>query len=73
MNKSLKEVEDLIELSKDVVRHVASGILATSLIDSETVQAYSKLLESIHINISEFISIYKDKQNFIDKIKFAMF
>lgn len=73
MNKSLKEVEDLIQMSKDVIQHVANGILATPLIDSEAVQAYSKLLESIHINIAEFISMYKDKQNFLNKIKFAVF
>ena len=73
MEHSLKEIENLVELSKDVMRHVADSILATPLIDSEAVQAYSKLLESIHINIAEFIGVYRDKQNFIDKVKFAMF
>ena len=73
MSKSLKEVEELIQMSKSVIQHVANSILATSLIDSEAVQAYSKLLESIHISISEFIQVYKDKQNFINKIKFALF
>ena len=73
MNQSLKEIEDMVQLSKDVLRHVASSILATTLIDSEAVQAYSKLLESIHVNIVEFISIYKDKQNFVNKIKYAIF
>ena len=73
IGKSLKEVEDMIQLSKDVLKHVADSILCTSLVDSESVQAYSKLLESIHLNIVEFITIYKDKSNFIDKIKFALF
>lgn len=73
MNQSLKEVEDMISLSKSILSHVANGILATSLIDSETVQAYSKLLESIHLNIVEFLQVYKDKQNFINKIKYALF
>ena len=73
MNKSLKEIEDMVSLSKDILNHVAQSILATTLIDSEAVQAYSKLLESIHLNIVEFIQVYKDKQNFIDKIKFALF
>ena len=73
MDHSLKELEDIIDLSKDVIRHVHSSILATPLIDSEAVQAYSKLVESIHISIAEFIGVYRDKQNFVDKVKFAIF
>ena len=73
MDHSLKEIEDMVQLSKDVLKHVADSLLATSLIDSEAVQAYSKLLESIHVNIQEFISVYKDKQSFVNKIKFALF
>lgn len=73
MDHSLKEIEDMVYLAKDVMKHVAESILATPLIDSEAVQAYSKLMESIHISISEFIGVYRDKQNFINKVKFAMF
>ena len=73
MQHSLSEIEGIVNLAKDVMRHVAQSILATPLIDSEAVQAYSKLIESIHISIAEFISVYKDKQNFINKIKYAMF
>ena len=70
MSKSLKEIEDMVSLSKSILSHVANSILATTLIDSEAVQAYSKLLESIHVNVVEFIQVYKDKQDFINKIKF---
>ena len=73
MEHSLGEIEGIVNLAKDVMRHVAQSILATPLIDSEAVQAYSKLIESIHISIAEFIAVYKDKQNFINKIKYAMF
>ena len=73
MDHSLKELEEMVDLSKDVIKHVHSSILATPLIDSEAVQAYSKLVESIHISISEFIGVYRDKQNFINKVKFAIF
>lgn len=31
------------------------------------------MLESIHLNLAEFISIYKDKQKYIDKIKLMIF
>jgi hypothetical protein len=70
MELSLKSIEDMVQLSKDVLRHVADSILATPLIDSEAVQAYSKLMESIHVNINEFISLYKSKADFINRIKF---
>ena len=73
LEHSLSEIEGIINIAKDVLRHVAQSILATPLIDSEAVQAYSKLIESIHISIGEFISVYKDKQNFINKIKYAIF
>ena len=73
MEHSLKEIEGMIDLSKDVLKHVADSILATPLIDSEAVQAYSKLMESIHVNIGEFISVYRDRLSFMNKVKFAMF
>lgn len=73
MEESLSRIEDMVDLSKSVLRHVAESILATPLIDSEAVQAYSKLMESIHINIAEFVTLYKDKQNFVNKIRYAMF
>lgn len=37
MDHSLKQIEEMVELSKDVMRHVADSILATTLIDSESV------------------------------------
>lgn len=70
---SLRSLEELIDLSKDIIKHVHASILATPLIDSEAVQAYGKLVESIHISINEFINIYRDKQNFVNKIKYALF
>lgn len=73
MEISLKSIEDMVVLSKSVLKHVADSILATPLIDSEAVQAYSKLMESIHVNINEFISIYKSKMDFVNKIKFSLF
>lgn len=67
------ELRELIDTSKSVLLHVSNSILATPLIDSEAVQAYSKLMESIHITMAEFIQLYRDKQNFINKIKYSIF
>ena len=73
MDHSLREVEELIALSKKMFKHIADSILTTDLVDSELVQAASKLLESIHINIAEFIQLYRSKQQFVDKIKVMIF
>lgn len=72
MEHSLEQVEELVDLSKDIIRHVAQSILATPLIDSEAVQAYSNLLECIRISIDEFVGVYRDKINFMNKVKFEM-
>ena len=73
LDLSLKQVEDMIDLSKKMFKHIADSILTTDLVDSELVQAASKLLESIHINIAEFIQLYRSKQQFVDKIKVMIF
>lgn len=72
MELSLKEVEELISLSKQMFKHIADSILSSDLIDSELVHAASVLMESIHINIAEFIQLYKSKQAFVDKVRFAV-
>lgn len=65
----MKEVEDLISLSKQMFKHIYENFCSSDLIDPELVSSTSKLLESIHINIAEFVSMYRDKQRFIDKVK----
>lgn len=73
MNSTMKEVEDLIFTSKKMFKHIYENIITSDLIDAEVVSAVAKLMEGIHINISEFISMYKDRQKYIDKIKLMVF
>ena len=73
MNSSMKQVEDLIDMSKKIFKHIYESIIATDLLDSELVSAAGKFLESIHINIAEFLSMYKDRQKFVEKIKVMTF
>ena len=73
LNSSMKEVEDLIDTSEQMFKHIYESIITTDLIDSELVGAAGKLLEAIHINIAEFLNMYKDRQKFIDKIKLLTF
>lgn len=73
MNSTMKEVEDLIFTSKKMFKHIYENIITSDLIDAEVVSAVAKLMEGIHINISEFISMYKDRQKYVDKIKLMVF
>ena len=73
MNSSMKEVEDLIQVAKQLFKHVHVSLVTCDLVDPEAIQAAAKLLEGIHINIAEFISLYKDKQRYIDKIRVMVF
>lgn len=73
LDSSMKEVEELIQMSKAMFKHVYENVVSSELCDSELISSVSKLLESIHINIAEFISLYRDKERFIEKVKFSLF
>jgi hypothetical protein len=61
MDLSMKEVEDLINLSKNLFKHVYENIVSSDLLDSELIAASAKMLESVHINIAEFLQMYRDR------------
>ena len=54
-------------------KHVYESIVSCELVDSELVSSASKLLEAIHINIAEVLSLYKDKMKYIERIKIMTF
>lgn len=66
---NLKELKDLIDTSKRVIQHVYESIVTSDLVDSELIQAMAKLIEATHINISDYIDLYKQKIAFFDKVK----
>ena len=69
----MKEIEDMIELSKKLFKHIYNNIITSDLLDSELIESAAKMLESIHINIAEFLEMYREKQRFIEKIKLMIF
>lgn len=73
MDSSMKEVEDLIQIAKQLFKHVHASLVTCDLVDPEAIQAAAKLLEGIHINIAEFISMYKERQRYVDKIRILVF
>lgn len=66
---SLNEIKQLIEISKDTIRHVYDALVSSDLVDSELVSAFAKLMESTKLTVGEYINLYKDRLNFYDKIR----
>lgn len=69
ISTSLGHIKELVEVSKDTIRYIYQQIIDSELVDSELVGSFSKLLEAVHIQISEYIGLYKDRQNFYYKVK----
>lgn len=66
---SLGHIKELVDVSKDTIRYIYNQLIDSELIDSELVGSFSKLLEAVHIQISEYIQLYKDRQNFLYKMQ----
>ena len=73
MTASLREIEKMIVSGQQVFQHVVNNITSSDLLDPELVHAAAAFLESIHLNVAEFISIYKAKTKFVEKIKVMVF
>lgn len=72
IDDSLKSIDELINISKEVIKHVYENIACTELVDSEMIHAAAAFIESCHLNIKEYIDLYKDRLKFFDKVKFEM-
>lgn len=72
IDNSLKNIDELISISKEVIKHVYENITCTELVDSELIHAAATFIESCHLNIKEYIDLYKDRLKFFDKVKFEM-
>lgn len=72
ISKNLDNINELIELSKNVIKHLYTNIISTDLIDPELIQAAASFIESTRANISEYLAIYKDRQKFYEKIHLEM-
>lgn len=69
---SLKHIDELISISKDVIRHIYENIVCTELVDSELIHAAAAFIESCHLNVKEYIDLYKDRLKFYDKVRMEM-
>lgn len=69
IQQSLGQIRELVEISKDTVRYIYQQLVDSELVDSELVGSFSKLLEAVHVQISEYIQLYKDRQSFYSKVR----
>lgn len=72
IEKSLKNIDELIVISKDIIKHIYENIACTELVDSELIHAAATFIESCHLNIKEYIDLYKDRLKFFDKVQFEI-
>lgn len=69
IESNLTELKDLIDISKKVIMHVYESVITTDLVDSELIGALAKLIEATHINIADYIGLYRQRVSFYDKMK----
>ena len=69
ISQNLTEIKELIEISKNTIRHVYDSLVSSELVDSELVSAFAKLMESTKLTVGEYITLYKDRLAFYDKVR----
>ena len=72
IKKSLSNIDELISISKEIIKHIYEGVVSTELVDSETIHAAATLIESCHLNVKEYIDLYKDRLKFCEKVQLEM-
>ena len=72
IRNGLDQIRELIEVSKSVIQHTHEQICNSELLDPEVIQAFSKVLESSHLTIAEYVGLYKDRMAFYDKVRLKM-
>ena len=63
------EMTDLSTRANEVLDAVRQEITSSSLVDPELIAAYASLLKSTREIISDYITIYRDHQNYQNKVE----
>lgn len=72
IKESLGSINDLIEISKGVIKHIYDNIICTELVDSDLIHAAAAFIESCRLNVHEYIDVYRDRVKFLNKVEFEM-
>jgi hypothetical protein len=63
------EISDLNDRASSILDVCRDAIESTSIIDAELVSAYSQLIKSASDVINYYLSIYRDRTNFLNKVE----
>ena len=69
---NLKGIDELITLSTNLIKHLYTNIVSTDLIDAEVVDSAANLIAATHDNVAEYISLYRDREQFYEKVQLAL-
>lgn len=72
IKSSLSNIDDLITISKEIIKHIYEVVVSTELVDSEMIHAAATLIESCHLNVKEYIDLYRDRLKFCEKVQLEM-
>ena len=69
LNNSLKQVSDLISISKGIITHLYNVITSSELVDAELIGSSAAFITAAQSSISEYIALYKDRMKFYDAVR----
>jgi hypothetical protein len=69
---NLKGIDELITLSTNLIKHLYTNIVSTDLIDAEVVDSAANLIAATHDNVAEYITLYRDREQFYEKVQLAL-
>ena len=62
-------IQDLIDVSKNMIRHVYDNITSTDLIDARLVSSAAQFIKECRSSVETYLTLYQDRMKFFDKIR----
>ena len=69
---SLNDINELVNLSKQIIQHLYRDIVSSELVDAELVASTASFIQATHDNIKEYVELYRDRLKFFDTVKLEM-
>ena len=62
-------IQELIDVSKNMIRHVYDNITSTDLIDARLVSSAAQFIKECRASVESYLTLYQDRMKFFDKIR----
>lgn len=72
IQNSINDINELVNLSKQIIKHLYTDIVSSELVDAELVASTASFIQATHDNIKEYVELYRDRLKFFDTIKLEM-